>query len=65
MGKANQEPAVAFAEAFRPVRFYCPQHSATAFDGRIMIYYQGLKLFIPEDFQSETLLKVLRAMKQL
>lgn len=65
MGKVNQEPAVAFAEVSRPVRSSCAQHSAPAFDGRFMIYCQGLKLFIPEDFQSEALLKVLRAMKQL
>ena len=42
-----------------------PQHSSPAFDGRFMVYCQRLKLFIPEDFQTESLLKVLRVMKQL
>lgn len=65
MGKVNQEPTVSFAEVSRPVRYSCPQHSSPAFDGRFMIYCQGLKLFIPEDFQTESLLKVLRVMKQL
>lgn len=65
MGKVNQEPTVSFAEVSRPVRSSCPQHSSPAFDGRFMVYCQGLKLFIPEDFQTESLLKVLRVMKQL
>ncbi len=65
MGKVNQEPTVSFAEVSRPVRSSGPQYSSPAFDGRFMVYCQGLKLFIPEDFQAESLLKVLRVMKQL
>ena len=30
-----------------------------------MVYCQRLKLFIPDDFQTESLLKVLRVIKQL
>jgi hypothetical protein len=65
VGKVNQEATVSFAEVSRPVRSSGPQHSSPAFDGRFMVYCQGLKLFIPEDFQTESLLKVLRVMKQL
>lgn len=65
MSKVNQEPAVAFAEVSRSVKASGPQHSSPAFDGRFMVYCQGLKLFIPEDFQTESLLKVLRVMKRL
>lgn len=65
MGKVNQEATVSFAEVSHPVRSSGPQHSSPAFDGRFMVYCQGLKLFIPEDFQTESLLKVLRVMKQL
>lgn len=64
MGKVNPESTVVFAEVSRPVR-YSSQHSTPAFDGRFMIYCQGLKLFIPEEFSSEALLKVLQVMKQL
>ena len=64
MGKVNQE-ATSFAEVSRPVRSSSPQHSSLAFDGRFMVCCQGLKLFIPDDFQAESLLKVLRVMKQL
>lgn len=65
MGKVNQEATVSFAEISRPVRSSSSQHSSPAFDGRFMVYCQGLKLFIPDDFQTESLLKVLRVMKQL
>lgn len=65
MGKVNQEPTVAFAEVSRPVKHTNQQHLSPAFDGRFMLYCQGMKLFIPEDFQTEALLKLLRVMKQL
>lgn len=65
MSKADQELAVAFAEVPRSMKSSGPQHSSPAFEGRFMVYCQGLKLFIPEDFQTESLLKVLRVMKQL
>lgn len=65
MGKVNQEPAGVFTEVSRSVKSSGPQHSSPAFDGRFMVYCQGLKLFIPENFQTESLLKVLRVMKQL
>ncbi len=65
MSKVNQEPAVAFAEIPRSMKSSGPQHLSPAFDGRFMVYCQGLKLFIPEDFQTESPLKVLRVMKQL
>lgn len=65
MGKMNQEPAVTFTEVSHPAKSSCQQHSSPTFDGRFMIYCQGIKLFIPEDFQTEALLKLLRVMKQL
>ena len=30
-----------------------------------MIYFQGMKVYIPDGFQPETLLKLLRVMRQL
>lgn len=65
MGKADQEPTVTFTEISRPAKASFQQHSSPAFDGRFMIYCQGIKLFIPEDFRTEALLKLLRVMKQL
>ena len=34
-------------------------------DSRPMIYFQGMKVYIPDGFQPETLLKLLQVMKQL
>ena len=34
-------------------------------DSRPMIYFQGMKVYIPDGFQPETLLKLLRVMRQL
>lgn len=65
MSKLNQEPAIAFAEVARPIKSSYTQHPSPAFDGKFMVCCQGMKLFIPEDFQPEALLKVLRTMKQL
>lgn len=32
---------------------------------RLMLYYQGMKLYVPDDFNSNTLLRLLQTMKQL
>jgi hypothetical protein len=37
----------------------------TAQDNRLMLYYQGIKVYVPEDFNSETLLTLLKTLKQL
>lgn len=58
MGKMNQEAAVTYTEALRPAKSSCKQRSSHTFNGRFMIYCQDIKLFIPEDFQTETLLKL-------
>ena len=65
MSKVNQESDVAFAEISHLVKTFDSQHSSPVFDGRFMVYCQGLKLFILENFQTEFLLKVLLVMKQL
>ena len=38
---------------------------AAANDNRLMIYFQGMKLYIPDGFQPDTLLKLLQVMKKL
>lgn len=64
MSKANLESMAAFAKVPRPFKSSCQSHhSSPVVDGKFMIYFQGMKLFIPEDFQSEVLLELLRMMK--
>lgn len=34
-------------------------------DNRPMLYFQGMKLYVPDDFNQNTLLRLLQTMKQL
>ena len=34
-------------------------------DNRLMIYFQGMKVYIPDNFQPDTLLKLLQTLKKL
>lgn len=66
MAKSNQEAVTTFAEVFSSTGItYHQQSHQTTTDCRPMIYFQGMKLYIPDGFQPETLLKLLRVMKQL
>lgn len=48
---------------------YCTHNNTknrtTSNDNRLMIYYQGMKLYIPDEFQSDALLQLLRTLKKL
>lgn len=50
MSKVNLESMAAFAEVPRPLKSSSQSYSFPAFDGKFMIYCQGMKLFIPEEF---------------
>ena len=69
MARTNQEAVTAFGEVLRSANVSGSYHSQnnrmTANDSRLMIYFQGMKLYIPEDFQPDTLLKLLQTMKKL
>lgn len=38
---------------------------ATNADNRLMIYFQGMKVYVPDGFQADTLLKLLQTLKKL
>ena len=58
MGRSNQETVTTFAEVFSSSGISCNQNNrAAANDNRLMIYFQGMKLYIPDGFQPDTLLK--------
>ena len=66
MGRTNQETVTTFAEVFSSPGISCNQNNrAAANDNRLMIYFQGMKLYIPDGFQQDTLLKLLQVMKKL
>ena len=65
MSKANQEAITTFGEVLHSANISYPQNRGTASDNRLMIYVQGMKIFIPEGFQADTLLKLLQTLKRL
>ena len=51
MGRSNQETVTTFAEVFSSSGISCNQNNrAAANDNRLMIYFQGMKLYIPDGF---------------
>ena len=67
MGKTNQETITTFAEVFSSSGISSHQNNRTANtnDKRLMIYFQGMKLYIPDGFHPDTLLKLMQVMKKL
>jgi len=68
MARTNQESATTFGEVLRsvPQNYSHNQQNRTASnDNRLMIYSQGMKIYIPEDFNADTLLKLLQTLKKL
>jgi len=66
MSRTYQETTTAFAEVFTANGIsYQQNRSANNNDNRLMIYFQGVKLYIPDGFQQETLLQILQIIKQL
>ena len=65
MSKANQEAITTFGEVLHSANISYQQNRGSASDNRLMIYFQGMKLYIPEGFQADTLLKLLQTLKRL
>ena len=68
MSGTSQEPSTAFGEVLRPAtRNYShnPQGRIVSNDNRLMIYSQGMKIYVPEGFNPGTLLKLLKKLKKL
>ena len=65
MSKANQEAITTFGEVLHSANISYPQNRGTASDNRLMIYFQGMKVYIPDNFQPDTLLKFLQTLKKL
>lgn len=67
MGRPKQQESITtFAEVINRSNSYPHQSNrVNNNDNRLMIYFQGLKLYIPDDCQPDTLLKLLQTMKRL
>ena len=65
MGRTRQEAVTTFAEVVQSLSTSHPQNRNNNNDNRMMIYSQRLKLYIPDDFNPETLLRLLQTIKKL
>jgi hypothetical protein len=66
MGRNNQDTVTAFAEVLSSSGIAGSQNNRTVTnDNRLMVYFQGMKLYISDGFQPDTLLKLLQVMKKL
>lgn len=69
MARTNQEAVTAFGEVLRSANesgsYNSQNNRMSVNDNRLIIYFQGMKLYIPEGFQPDTLLKLLQTMKKL
>lgn len=65
MARANQETVTAFGEVLRPTNTNSFQNRISSTDNRLMIYFQGMKIYIPDGFQPDTLLTFLQTLKKL
>ena len=69
MARTNQKAVTAFGEVLRsanvPGSYNSQNNRMAANDNRLMIYFQGMKVYIPDNFQPDTLLKFLQTLKKL
>ena len=66
MSRVDQEAVTTFAEVLSTAGVtYHQQGRQVMTDKRPVIHFQGMKVYIPDGFQPETLLKLLQVMRQL
>ena len=65
--RKQQDVTTSFAEVFKNsgIQVQHPYTKSQSPDALLMIYWQGMKIYIPDNFQSETLLKLFQVLKQL
>ena len=66
MARPNSETVTTFGEVLHSVNNAYSQGSrATNADNRLMIYFQGMKVYVPDGFQADTFSKLLQTLKKL
>lgn len=66
MVRPNSETVIIFGEVLHSANnAYSQRSRATNADNRLMIYFQGMKVYVPDGFQADTLLKLLQTLKKL
>lgn len=57
MARQTQEAITTFGEVLHSSNISYSQNRSSSNDNRLMIYFQGMKVYIPDNFQQDTLLK--------
>ena len=65
MARQNQETITTFGEGLHSSSISYSQNRSSSNDNRLVIYFQGMKVYIPDNFQPNTLLKLLQTLKKL
>ena len=66
MARPNSETVTTFGEVlYSANNAYFQRSRATNADNRLMIYFQGMKVYVPDGFQADTFLKLLQTLKKL
>ena len=65
MARQNQETITTFGEVLLSSSISYSQNRSSSNDNRLVIYFQGMKVYIPDNFQPNTLLKLLQTLKKL
>ena len=66
MARPNSETVTTFGEVLHSANItYSQGNRAANADNRLMIYFQGMKVYVPDGFQADTFLKLLQTLKKL
>lgn len=56
MARQNQEIITTFGKVLHSSNISYSQNRSSSNDNRLMIYFQGMKVYIPDNFQPDALL---------
>lgn len=67
MARQSQEitTITTFGEVLHSSNISYSQNRSSSNDNQLMIYFRGMKVYIPDNFQPDTLLKLLQTLKKL
>lgn len=66
MARPNSETVTTFGEVLHSANItYSQGNRAANADNRLMIYFQGMKVYVPDGSQADTFLKLLQTLKKL
>ena len=64
MARLNSETVTTFGEVLHSANTAYSRNRTANADNQLMIYFQGMKVYVPDGFQVDTLLKLLQTLKK-